>query len=534
MGTTHVHSSVPLDSDRRRFPWWILLGAVLLPCLYLPSLGTDFDFTDDGNLVYPSPPMSLSARLALVWEKIEANVEHLGPFRPVLWAHWEAAAELCRGDAYGWRLGRLGWCMLATGMFLWLLRELGVPAPAALGAAALAMWNPYRNEIWTSLTLAEGVAMPYAFLALVCAVRAGRSDRPAGWDLLGALCVLAALGCKNTFVALIPAQLFLRVAPDGRFNRPAVRRHGRAACLLSLTLLLPVGHFVYFQTHWHPGQYRPALPSAAQALRLLRGLFGAISPEYMGLGLVLAIALVAHNRLRAPEAGTARRYQAAVVAGLLLLLAGFCVYLPMDAVSGRYTMPAVWGLDILLAVLGGALCTLPRTRGKSAACAALALGLVVTAGALVGKQQKFAARAQVLWDALVCIERTAPPDCRIAWISRDGPACANGLNIAEGIHFEWHLHARGRTDLHVVLCNDQGEPQTRREVAGLDRQPTLLLSGSPEPPASEALGAAWQGTQWCRESYWWGLAWFDCHLFQQAAAPPERTRGQGESSGAAE
>ena len=33
------------------------------------------------------------------------------------------------------------------------------------------MWNPYRNEIWTSLTLSEGVAMPYA-LAGLCWARA--------------------------------------------------------------------------------------------------------------------------------------------------------------------------------------------------------------------------------------------------------------------------------------------------------------------------------------------------------------------------
>ena len=55
-------------------------------------------FIDDGNLVYPSGISSPAERLALVWAKIRANYEHLGPFRPVLWAHWEVAAELFHGS----------------------------------------------------------------------------------------------------------------------------------------------------------------------------------------------------------------------------------------------------------------------------------------------------------------------------------------------------------------------------------------------------------------------------------------------------
>src|SRR2546421_12935948 len=84
----------PALTPTRLCPWWVLLGAVLLPCLYLPTLATRFDFIDDGNLVYPSDPMPLGERLGLVWDKVVANYEHLGPFRPVLWAHWETQAEL--------------------------------------------------------------------------------------------------------------------------------------------------------------------------------------------------------------------------------------------------------------------------------------------------------------------------------------------------------------------------------------------------------------------------------------------------------
>src|SRR5204862_6906889 len=122
---------------------------------------------------------------------------------PGLWAHWELAAELFRADRLRWRLARLAWSGLAVAVLLALLRELRLRPLPALFAAAVAFWNPYRNEVWTSLTLSEGVAMPYALAALWCAARGNRSERAWPWDLASALGVLAALGCKNVFVALI-------------------------------------------------------------------------------------------------------------------------------------------------------------------------------------------------------------------------------------------------------------------------------------------------------------------------------------------
>src|SRR5438445_747190 len=122
LGTSPVP---PALTPTRRFPWWVLLGAVLLPCLYLPTLATRFDFIDDGNLVYPAPPMSPVQRVELVWQKIVANYRDLGPFRPVLWVHWETAADLFRANPVYWRAARLAWSALAA----------GVPADAAAADA---------------------------------------------------------------------------------------------------------------------------------------------------------------------------------------------------------------------------------------------------------------------------------------------------------------------------------------------------------------------------------------------------------------
>jgi hypothetical protein len=492
--------------------WWVVLGAMLLPLVYLPTLATRFDFIDDGNLVYPTRGLSPGDRARVVWDKIVANYEHLGPFRPVLWCHWELAADLFDGSELGWRLTRLAWCGLATLMLLWLMAELGMAPSAALAAAAVAMWNPYRNEIWTSLTLSEGVAMPYALLALVCACRAPRARAPWAWDVLGVCAVLAALGCKNTFAALVPAQMFLRLAPTRLPLRDGWRQHGRRALLLGLTLFAPLAHFVYFKLHWHPGQYTTGGAGLAQLRRYVVGLFGAVSGDFLGAGLVLAVVaqIVALRRSWLPA--LIGRHRAALGAGALLIAGGTVLYLPVGGLSGRYAMPAVWGLDLAIAALLSGLVGLRPSGWTRLARGALVVGLAAVMVASVGRQQKFAARARVLWEALEYVERHAPPNAGIAWISGDG--LRDGLNVEEGVHFRWHLVARGRDDLRVGLYGADGRPLPRREVPALDAEPVLAISGAPQSPWA----GDWQPAQRFVVVSWGGLRRSECYLFQPAGA----------------
>jgi len=510
---------------RAPFPWWILFGGVLLACIYLPTLATRFDFVDDGNLVYPSSPMPLGPRLHWVWEKIVANYTILGPFRPVLWCHWELEAEAFGGRSIYWRLARLGWTCVAAGMFLWLMRELGIRPTAALAAIALAMWNPYRNEIWTSLTLAEGVAMPYALAALVCALRAGRSAKPWRWDLLGVLCMLAALGCKNTFAALVPAQVYLRVVSDESDFFGGLRRHGRRSGVLALSLLLPATHYVYFVAHWHRGQYAVQGPSWTQGERILHTIIGAISPEYVGIGLVAAICALVINRYalrreldireyrESTKSGFANpdggpRYRAILVAGLLLLTAGLGVYLPINAMSGRYAIPAAWGVDLMVAALLSAVLQLCKQRTAKVVFTAFACGLVLVAVANVGRQQKVAARAQMLWDSLEWVEERVPAGACVAW------QCSPTLGVEEGVHFNWHLQGRGRKKVSVVLVDQQDEPISRPELPmsrEAPKKPDFLITG-----ASISPGAGWQLERVVRVGYWKDRRSFVCSVWTPA------------------
>jgi uncharacterized membrane protein YdcZ (DUF606 family) len=490
-------------SDHNRFPWWIPAGGLLLAAIYLPTLTTPFDFIDDGNLVYPSASgLGAAGHLELWWEKVHANYEHLGPFRPTLWVHWQVQANLFDGDVVAWRTYRFLWCGLAATLLLWLFRELRVHPVAALLAGALAMWNPFRNEVWTSLTLAEGVAMPYAFFALIAARRAASAPRPLKWELASAIAVLIALGCKNTFAVLVPAQIILRMWPDGVSLRDAWKQNGLRSLSLGVTLLMPAIHFLYFKTHWHPGQYETHPATFHQFVRMLSLLKGTMSLEFMAAGLLLSGICLWKSR----GIQTERQPSTAVLlSALLLLLGGIAMYLPMNMIAGRYAMPGVWGLDIAFAMLLSASLAAPLTPWKKAAFAATCTGLAIVAVSNVGRQEKFAARASMLWDAVHYVEATAPPNSRIAWIS--GDSLKGGLNVEEGIHFQWHLYHRRRGDLKVGLFDEDGKPLERVEIPALSGEPQFALVGK---VVDEPRG--WEPERNFAMAYWFGRKRYDCLL----------------------
>lgn len=458
----------------------LLLSSVLIAAVFLPTLHAPFDFVDDGNLVYPAPAMELRQRLERVRANIQANYEHLGALRPVLWAHWEAQADLFDGDARRWRASRWLWIVLSTAALLGLLLELGVAPAAAIATAAAAVWNPYRAEIWRSLTLAEGVAMPYALLALTCALRGARTGSRR-WDVAAALATLAALGCKNTFIALIPAQLVLRLvsaADDQRSRR-------RAAVILLLPALLPVLHFSFFAMHWHPGQYVLSWPSLQHLARWLYGLRQAMGLDYIGIALLLA--LVAGAR---PDFS---RQSIAGYAGLALLLAGTAVYLPIAGVEPRYSMPAAWGIDIWIALLLSALWLSGHSIMKRAAITALCLGLLAMAVVNVARQARASARATLLWQAVDYVERHAANGATVAWV--DGPR----LGIGEGIHFFWHLARRGRAHVQPLLLDPTGRVRNRPELLNSNDAPSMLVSGDEQAPPT----GRWEDPIPLSVSYWW-------------------------------
>jgi len=441
------------------WPRWVWIGGLLLALGYLPMLTAPFDFIDDGNLVYPTRGLTLGQHASLWWEKVAANVDHLGPFRPVVWAHWHLAANCFDADARLWRLGRLIWCGFAGVLLLGWLHEWKVGPMAALIASAAALWNPYRNEFWTSLTLAEGVAMPYALLALLACRKAAFAVRPAGWDWLALLGFLAALGCKNTFLALLPAMLFSRLCVPGRALVPYLKTEWWRIALLGSPALLPLVHAIYFQAHWKPGQYVAPGPSWEQAKQILFWLKGASGADFLAPGVLATIGLLVWKR----SANASERNGSVWLAGLLLL-GGVAVYLPFSIMSARYTIPAIWGFDLLLAVL---LTRLERSVAgwpKRVAWGLVGCGLIALVVAGANRQEKLAARSRMLWAMVDSVEANVPRGAKIGWI---GGASEQGeLNAEEGIHFAWHLLHRGRGDIRIGLYHSNGEPYPRVELPG--------------------------------------------------------------------
>jgi hypothetical protein len=101
-------------------------------------------------------------------------------------------------------------------------------------------------------------------------------------------------------------------------------------------------------------------------------------------------------------------------------------------------------------------------------------------------------------------EANVPPDTRIAWLS--GDSAKGGLNIEEGIHFQWHLFHRGRGDLAVGLFDESGKPLERVELPPLAGAPQFAFSGKlAEPPG-------WEPERDFASNYWLGRKKYECRF----------------------
>jgi hypothetical protein len=288
-------------------------------------------------------------------------------------------------------------------------------------------------------------------------------------------------------------------------------------------------HYILFRRNWHPGQYVTGVPSAGQLGGMLGAVGSAANLYFVGPGMALAaLAILRNGRPAASSRGRrgawplARsagaelrrfwsRYRAACLAGSALLVFGIAVYLPvtMDEVYARYSMPAVWGADLWIAATLSALLGATAGAWRRAAAVALGCGLAAMAIANLAIQDRFAAHNAMLWQALEFIERRAPPGATIGWLT------SPQLPLEEGIHFFWHLEARGRRDLAIRLYDPQGRPQLRPEVPPTDTPPTFAVgTGGAAPPEGP-----WRDAREFPARFWGGTRRYRAYVWVKAVPP---------------
>ena len=318
------------------------------------------------------------------------------------------------------------------------------------------------------------------------------------------IAVLVALGCKNTFAAIVPAQVALRMWPTALTSREAWRKHGFRALALASVLALPVGalHLLQVELAPRPVPVRRVRRSRSSA-RVLSALKGGMGLDFLGAGVALAT-VVAAARVRC-----VRECRAAVVCGVLLAGCGAVAYLPMDDMSGRYTMPAVWGLDILFALLLAALVKAPAGRARALALLALCAGLVALLTASVLRQEKVAARARMLWQVVHHLEATAPPGAGVDVGERRFDPRRTERRGRDSRRVA--PRERGRADIRIALFDANEQPLQRVELTSPTGGLLLRVSGSRTSPPN------WKPDRSASEVYQLGRKRYDCHVSRRSA-----------------
>lgn len=452
----------------------LVIAAGLIALLYAPTVCLPFDFIDDSILVYPTAASSPRLFFEQVWTKTSTEFQTNGPFRPITWLHWDAAAQAFGDSVLPHRLLRLLWAWFTAGCLLWFLKEMGFTGWPAILTAALAMWNSHRGEIWVGLGLTEAFGMPYGLLALIGARKAARFGSFNRWDAVAFVFALLALGVKNTFAAIIPAQFFLRLAGDGLPARETFRERLGPALLLAGNFLWPVLHLAWIKLDGLPRTYQTQSLAPRYILRFGRALGGAIHIEWMAPALAIGAGLLWWTRSSTPHDRSARA--GLLITAALLLAFGFLVYWPMQSLAGRYMIPAAWGLDLLIVLTLDAGFRVSTTLWRKALMGAFAAGLAVTAFVNLARQEWMGQRSQMLWNALVDLETRAAPTDTVLFVGKKYVDLKPGdLGESEGIHFRMHLQQRNRRPLAVTIVSEP--PREPRE------QGVWLLSGLVERPA---------------------------------------------------
>jgi hypothetical protein len=495
-----------LQGDLRR----ILGASMLIGGLYLFNVQTPFDFIDDGAIPHSLPEKGLAGWLQDAWNYVLADYHGRGTFLPTTWTFWRLEATLFGPDPMPWRLTWALWCMISAFMMMALMCELRIAVGASIAATAFAIWNGHRIEIWTNLVSPEALAMPFATFALFAAARAGKSRHPLFLDLAGMLAVMVALGCKNTFAAVIPAQVFLRVVGDRESLIDGLRRNWKAGLLVSLTVLWPLVHILHFRANWRPGQYVVEGPSLTGLTRLLAGWRRGVLTPFVAPPLLLAmIAVWVNTGPGVLLTALYCRYRRALIAGALLAAAGLLVYLPMGWAAGgpgRYTIPAIFGFDLLLAVAFSELIRLPVSKSRRTAIFVLYGALAVAAVYNLALQDRFRARAVVLTDFLNEVETRASAGSIIGWPG----SYSDSPTLGEGIHFRWHLQQRGRHDIHFRFLTEGQNSQT----TAADAERPSIVVGSTAPELAGHAGS-WS-PRTLTAPYWFGLRAFHVQFWQRS------------------
>jgi hypothetical protein len=289
---------------------------------------------------------------------------------------------------------------------------------------------------------------------------------------LGGGMLLLCLGIKNVFIALIPALVWFRLMAG---QRPW-RQQWPGAVGYALLALLPLLHFAWLKLDPKPTHF-PTQLSLAQAIHYGRAFASAISfytllPTFV----VLAFALRWRSLLK---------HGPILVGAGLLIVSGMAIYMPITEMYPRYTMPAVWGYDLVLALVLTQLTTMPLLT-RQVVWAGLLLTLALVGWRCLNRQDLLLARCQMNWLALRYLEKQLLAKQTVALVHPTQGTNHLDLSLGECFHFIGHLHHRKRLQavLHYgpeageanwVLAGQRYDPgsgyQLEREFVGRRRLP---------------------------------------------------------------
>jgi hypothetical protein len=205
----------------------VALVALALLVLH-PTLATKLILVDDHELIhfaFPTPvhPQAMEAPSS-VPDIILHEFQDVGRFRPLYYLIRLGLVRVFGANPLAWHAYVLFLGVFTTILLYHTGRSIHVTPPVAFAFAALFLYAPSAAYTWIRIGPGETIGTFLTGLALFAVAQSATQDKPGQFDLLLIISASAAALTKESFILILPAILYARIALRSIIQRQSWRQ----------------------------------------------------------------------------------------------------------------------------------------------------------------------------------------------------------------------------------------------------------------------------------------------------------------------
>jgi hypothetical protein len=439
-----------------------LIAAIALVALALlvfhPTLATGLILMDDHELIRFASPLPVHPQAFAAPPSVSAVIVNdfkgTGRFRPLYYLVRLGLVRTFGTNPLAWHAFVLSLGIITVLLLYHAGRTIRVTPPLAFAFAALFLYAPRAAYAWICIGPGESMGTFLTGLALFAVAQSVIRDKPGWYDLLLVISASAAALTKESFIFILPAILYARIALGRIIQRRSWRQSicANPSVLIALSLVFVFGLIFTALAAKMGGASSYGGSSLAPSVDYIIGLGKSVLNTMWEGGLFVTVLLFFIGAMQSRSLyGERESILHSVIFCGLWIMPQLLLYSTRGGISGFYWMPAAIGLAAANAV---ALLGLYRRRSKL-----FAAGLIwlIPWLALAGAQVY--ARASKIQADSVALNRMLDYLAANVGTGKTIVVAADPIeNFESTLSLVYHIGYRNRNDIPIALLSSHNTP----------------------------------------------------------------------------